>query len=266
MQYEIGCSTICFRHADFMEATSRIKAKGFRTIDIGGFPGWCSHMDDPKADSIKERIIEMGFNVAALNVGNGALNDEKTFEQHFAYLKECIDLAARLKCYAITVQAGNEVPRPVRDENLKLVVERLKMLSGIAEQKGINVTIEMPHKGSIISNVDEGLELLELLSDENIGIAFDTSHILCSGCDPVRAVSLYGNRILHVHLRDGRGKNPEMTPGEGDVDFRAVINALDKIGYKRPLILELEYPDKTIDEIDQEMDKAMKYIQGCQET
>jgi sugar phosphate isomerase/epimerase len=48
--------------------------------------------------------------------------------------------------------------------------------------------------------------------------------------------------VKHVHLRDAIGKNTEVVPGEGTVDFAALVAALDEIGYARPMMVELEYP------------------------
>lgn len=92
------------------------------------------------------------------------------------------------------------------------------------------------------------------------GFNFDPSHLLWQGVDPVEFLYAYPDRIFHVHLkdvavrRDGRAgilasHLPFGDPrrgwdfrsiGRGDVDFAAIVRALNHIGYSGPLSVEWE--------------------------
>ncbi len=92
------------------------------------------------------------------------------------------------------------------------------------------------------------------------GFNFDPSHLQWQGCDPARFVREFPDRIYHVHMKDaavtlnGRGGllgshlNFGSTErgwdfrslGRGDVDFEAVIRALNDAGYNGPLSVEWE--------------------------
>jgi sugar phosphate isomerase/epimerase len=97
-------------------------------------------------------------------------------------------------------------------------------------------------------------------SRPGFGINFDPSHLLHQGLDPVRFIEEFGARIYHVHVKDvrrrldgtrsllgshlpfghrDRGWN-FCTPGHGEVDFVAIIQALNAIGYAGPLSVEWE--------------------------
>jgi sugar phosphate isomerase/epimerase len=41
-------------------------------------------------------------------------------------------------------------------------------------------------------------------------------------------------------LRDCIGENNHLTPGKGEIDFKAVLLELDRVGYAGDLIFELE--------------------------
>lgn len=94
------------------------------------------------------------------------------------------------------------------------------------------------------------------------GFNFDPSHLQWQGCDPAMFIREFRDRIYHVHMKDcattlnGKGGilgshlnfgRPERgwdfrSLGRGDVDFQAIIRALNEIGYQGPLSVEWEDP------------------------
>ena len=68
--------------------------------------------------------------------------------------------------------------------------------------------------------------------------------------DPIRAVEILGPDIRSVHVKDARrpkasGQWGEEVPlGEGEVDIKRFVQALKKIGYTGPLIVEREVGDQ----------------------
>ena len=92
------------------------------------------------------------------------------------------------------------------------------------------------------------------------GFNFDPSHLQWQGVEPVRFIDEFPDRIYHVHMKDaavtldGRSGilashlpfgSPERgwdfrSVGRGDVDFEAIIRALNRIGYRGPLSVEWE--------------------------
>jgi sugar phosphate isomerase/epimerase len=92
------------------------------------------------------------------------------------------------------------------------------------------------------------------------GFNFDPSHLQWQGIDPVRFIDEFPDRIYHVHMKDaavtldgrsgllgshldfgapGRGWDFRSV-GRGDVDFEAIIRALNRSGYQGPLSVEWE--------------------------
>ena len=95
------------------------------------------------------------------------------------------------------------------------------------------------------------------------GFNFDPSHLLWQGIDPVEFINTFGDRIFHCHMKDVAVKHDQRSGilgshlefgdprrgwdfrsvGRGDVDFDAIIRALNRINYKGPLSIEWEDPD-----------------------
>jgi len=92
------------------------------------------------------------------------------------------------------------------------------------------------------------------------GFNFDPSHLIWQGIDPVRFIDAFPKRIFHCHIKDAI-RTPDGTssilashqsfgdhrrgwdfrsPGRGEVNFEAIIRALNRIGYRGPLSVEWE--------------------------
>lgn len=93
-----------------------------------------------------------------------------------------------------------------------------------------------------------------------LGFNFDPSHLQWQGIDPALFVQDFGDRIYHVHMKDVRVRQDGrsgilgshlpfgdlrrgwdfVSPGRGDVDFDAIVRALNAAGYSGPLSVEWE--------------------------
>jgi sugar phosphate isomerase/epimerase len=102
---------------------------------------------------------------------------------------------------------------------------------------------------------------LEAIGDRpGFGINFDPSHLVHQHLDSAAFVTEFAARIHHMHVKDSRlaldgrssilgghlefgrpGRGWEfVSPGHGDVDFEALLRALNRIGYDGPLSIEWE--------------------------
>jgi inosose dehydratase len=110
-----------------------------------------------------------------------------------------------------------------------------------------------PHTATYVEAPWEIDRLLEL---SDVGVCLDTGHLLIGGGDPVKAVTNWGERINHVHLKDARkdvieGIIRDRAPveaiwrrrafsrlGDGDVAVDQVLEALRGSGYDGWLVVE----------------------------
>jgi sugar phosphate isomerase/epimerase len=87
--------------------------------------------------------------------------------------------------------------------------------------------------------------LLAHVDSPAIGALWDVVHTCRMGETPAEAASLLGERLLHVHVKDGRGHPGagawELVPlGDGDVPMAGVLRALRTVGYGGWLTVEWE--------------------------
>jgi inosose dehydratase len=125
----------------------------------------------------------------------------------------------------------------------------------VKEEAGLR-TVFHPHCSTWIEAPHEVARLLDLTDPELVGLCLDTGHYRFGGGDPVEAVRKHADRIWHVHFKDchpdvadqarqegweynyavGKGLFCEL--GKGEVDFAAVLNALNEINYDGWVVIE----------------------------
>jgi sugar phosphate isomerase/epimerase len=90
-----------------------------------------------------------------------------------------------------------------------------------------------PWPGSICGSNDAVLAMLEEVP--GLELLVDTGHVATWGGDPVELLPWAG----HVQLRQARQGEPQTL--EGDVDLAAVLDALERLGYRG--LVSIEYFD-----------------------
>jgi sugar phosphate isomerase/epimerase len=122
----------------------------------------------------------------------------------------------------------------------------LEMLLPEAERHGVTLALE-PCVGNLVHDYGTTLEMLRRVDHPNLCLTFDPSHFMLFRDDIPLAVSTFGNRVRHVHLKDAVGRLGEISKefifpllGEGGIDFPTFLAALDAIGYQGFYSVEFE--------------------------
>ena len=143
--------------------------------------------------------------------------------------------------------------RPVLDEKgWATLCANLDRLAELVTSRGLKATLH-PHVGTM---VETKAEVLRVLEGSTIALCLDTGHLLIGGTDPVELARTYADRVNHVHAKDvrvdlaRRVQAGELTYteavragiytplGGGDIDFAAIVTALDGAGFDGWYVLE----------------------------
>ena len=86
-------------------------------------------------------------------------------------------------------------------------------------------------------------EFMRHVDSPAVGLNFDIGHFYCVGDEPAPTVRRLARSIRHVHLEDiaATRVHHHLVPGEGAIDFAATLQALQEIGYRGWVTIEL-YP------------------------
>ena len=122
----------------------------------------------------------------------------------------------------------------------ELILEAMRdIASGHPAQKFAIEPINR-YETEFINTVDAGLRFLDRLKLDNVGLLLDTFHMNIEEPSLTRSIAMAGERIFHFHIADSNRWHPDA----GHIDFGAVIEALDRAGYRGWLSAEiLPLPD-----------------------
>jgi inosose dehydratase len=113
------------------------------------------------------------------------------------------------------------------------------------------------HMGAYVQSPEDVDALMSRVGDE-VGLLFDSGHMTFAGGDPVAMLRKHVARVCHVHCKDVRpsvlqlARNRQWSfleavingaftvPGDGAVDFRALLSILRDHGYRGWLVVEAE--------------------------
>ena len=142
------------------------------------------------------------------------------------------------------------------DEQWPAFGARLSTLAGYLEDQGLRLAYHF-HLGTVVDGEDD-IEQFVAHTDERVGFVVDTGHAALGGIDAERLIRNYPDRVAHVHTKDVRRRVFDDTlkgngsfldgvlagmftvPGDGDLDFRGVAQALIDIGYGGWIVVEAE--------------------------
>jgi inosose dehydratase len=133
---------------------------------------------------------------------------------------------------------------------------KLNAIAAHLKERGVRLAFHH-HMGTVVQTEAE-IDRLMANTHPDVGLLLDTGHLVFAGGDPVRVARRHSARIVHVHCKDVRpGIVSEViaedksflravldgiftVPGDGSIDFAAVLRELAPAGYEGWLVVEAE--------------------------
>lgn len=181
-------------------------------------------------------------------------------QEHLALMKAA-GVTAMVFCEtARCVHLDRAMPvsrRPrLSDADWQCLAPRLDAVADYLAGEGIRMAYHH-HMGTPIQSTDDVARLMDSTGPD-VGLLFDTGHCRFAGGEPLDWLDRWGERVVHVHCKDvrefviarSRNRNASFLdsvvdgvfaiPGDGDLDFEAVMSRLVALGYDGWLIVEAE--------------------------
>lgn len=151
-----------------------------------------------------------------------------------------------------------EAPGPKTADDARRQGERLTRAAELVRPLGLQVALHNHADGYDDAAADLA-SVVEHAAPE-VGLCIDAHWAAVAGHDPVGWARQHPDRVLSLHLRNGRGRVPTEDLDEGDVDVLALLAALP--GYTGWLTLELWHPDSMTPErsIEEDTRRAATYL------
>ena len=181
--------------------------------------------------------------------------------------REQIDLFKAVGCPCIvygetagTIQNIRSAPlntrRRLTDEQIRDYGRRLTAFAEFCAEESMPLAFH--HHMATAIETEQDLDMLMANTGEAVGLLYDAGHMAFAGGNILRVIDNHGPRIIHVHTKDVRNsvidaldRNSESfldavikgaftVPGDGSIDFDAVVRRLADVGYEGWFIVEAE--------------------------
>jgi inosose dehydratase len=179
---------------------------------------------------------------------------------HLDLLAEC---GAKVMVYgevADSIQGASaplyQRPRFFRDAQWREYGERLNAFGAHLAKRGVRLAYHH-HMGAYVESPQD-VDTLMAVTGADVGLLFDSGHMAFAGGDPATTLERHVARVCHVHCKDVRpfvvklARNGNWSflqavingaftvPGDGVVDFGALLAVLARHGYQGWLVVEAE--------------------------
>jgi D-psicose/D-tagatose/L-ribulose 3-epimerase len=158
------------------------------------------------------------------------------------YLRACIDFAAGIGAQSVCgpfYAATGRVWRMDADQRQAAYNDLRTHLAPVVDHavaQGVRLGIEPlnRYETSLVNTVDQALTALEPVLGEGLGLALDSYHLNIEERSSADAIRAAGQHLAHVQVcGSDRG-----APGGDQTDWKALVSALDDVGYDGPLVIE----------------------------
>lgn len=142
-------------------------------------------------------------------------------------------------------------PQPKTEDEFKRQGDNLTRIGDAVRPLGLKAS--MHNHAADRHNAEGDLRSVIEYASPEIGLCVDTGWAHVAGCDPVKWIRSYPERIAAFHLRNQIGSIPTEDVLEGEIDMSDLIAALAEIRYKGWLTFELwhredNHPQRTMTE------------------
>jgi len=91
--------------------------------------------------------------------------------------------------------------RPQMDlEESKSFYKKISEIAKYLEDKGMPLAYHH-HMGTVVQ-IEEEIDKLMAMTTTDLGLVFDTGHLIYAGADPLEVYKKHNDRVMHIHCKD----------------------------------------------------------------
>jgi 5-keto-L-gluconate epimerase len=207
---------------------------GFNGVEIS-----LRHASDLDGDWLATLLEQAGLVVSAFASGRMCLEEslclsdpnpaarQKVFEELSEIIRLSAQFAAPLIIGGVRGKlTGNQVEKA---RQRACALETLSRCAQVASEAGTCLLLEPINRYEInfINSAQEGLDLIEEIGHPAIKMLLDTFHMNIEEVDMCATIRKVSSRLGYMHFADSN----RLAPGQGHIDFPALLRALAEIEY-----------------------------------
>ncbi len=225
------------------ETAEKARAYGYAGVDLRLLDGEVISLETVRANRERLRTLfpsdELPLAVLATSV-RLATADPATRQATLDEARAWIDLAADLDVPVIRYFAARNPSELDLERSIQAVGEMLAQLADHAAHAGVKIGVETHDEFASSMTVARALALAP---SPAVGAIWDLFHTARMGETPAQALDQIGDRVLNVHLKDGRRTADGwqlLLLGEGEIPVKDALRLLHARGYDDFISVEWE--------------------------
>ena len=271
MKAKLGIAPIAWWNDDLAELSDDVSLEEcLRQASVAGFTGMETGRRFPmNMEELGPILARFGISICGGWFSGRLLDGDIEREKDRVRAQMDFFIAAKAPCivYGETARSIQGVRSAPLDTKPKLSEQEIKAygrkMTDFAEWcAGQRMPISYHHHMAAAIETEAELDLLMANSGEALPLLFDAGHMAFAGGNVLRVIDKHHSRISHVHTKDVRGsvidkldrkqesfldavvKGAFTVPGDGSLDFAAIIDRLASYGYEGWFVVEAEQDPK----------------------
>lgn len=267
MKAKLGIAPIAWWNDDLAELSGDISLEGcLAEAREAGFTGMETGRRFPMDASVLSPILKAhGMSVcggwfSGLLLDGDIEADKDRVAQQMALFKAVDAPCIVYGETAGSIQGDRSAPlstkRKLSEDEIKVYGRKMTTFAEWCAEQGMPISYH--HHMAAAIETEEELDLLMKHSGEALPLLFDAGHMAFAGGDVMRVIDKHHKRISHVHTKDVRMdviarldrskesfldavvKGAFTVPGDGSLDFAAIVAKLASYGYEGWFVVEAE--------------------------
>ncbi len=271
-------STNAYRNFTLEQTVQKVSRLGYRAVELlADVPhAWPAGLLPIQIEQIRELLERNRLYISNINAFMmNAVADPRQPYWHPSWIepsadyrairrehtKRCLHLAAELGAKNIQTNPGGPIPEGMsRQQAYDIFYDEIMPCIEVAESTGVDLLIE-PEPMLLIEKFEQYLEFANRVNSPKLGLNFDIGHAFCVGQEPLEWIPVMAEHTRHYHVEDINEQrvHHHLIPGEGVINFRPILNAIEQSGYKGWVTVEL-YP--YVDDPDIAGGEALRVLRG----
>ena len=216
------------------ECLRRVKAWGFEGAEI-----WYRHVwkHSPEGlNQVRAQLDALGLGAPMISSYYDFTTSDESCEKSVLHAREVLATARRLKIPNIRIFSGPKGSKDVDEAGWNRAAKALQILCD--EANPIGLCLET-HPRNLMDTVEGTQRILNMVARKNLGLILQPSTFMPDEIAAVRTLAPYAR---HIHATNSvlgaDGRRVAAGLGEGDMDWKQIIQMLDQAGFKGFVSLE----------------------------
>jgi sugar phosphate isomerase/epimerase len=234
-----------FPRVPFTDILDVMRDTGFIGLRVTQFPQILKTYDITAAEMQRE-AAKRGCHIVTISF-NGPTHDPARRAEVVANAKTAMGFLKEFGANHLVVFSPNR--GNAGEVAFKAMCETFNEIGRAAREMGFRAGLHN-HIGQIVQNADEVDRCMAMTDPELFYFSPDTAHLHLAGCDVVKTLEKYKNRLMMADYKDAKraasakpdtfDRNSIFDLGDGEIDFPGCHRVLKSIAFQSWLIVDLD--------------------------